>query len=203
MTPEDLLTFEADIAAKVACCLMSAKQGRYERRKAKWRFRFANEPEFRAKHREKTKVASRKYISAKVADNPDFYKDRYWEDAERAKAHSRKWQEIPENRVSVLIRNRIADARKNNLPFDRDALLGLLDGPIDHCQLCSKKLNYSFIKGTRPDGPSIDRVIPIRGYVSGNIAILCNACNVKKGAATADEHRRIADFIESYIERLD
>lgn len=52
-------------------------------------------------------------------------------------------------------------------------------------------------EGERSDNsPSIDRVIPERGYVPGNIRIISWRANRIKSDATADELRRIARYID-------
>lgn len=44
--------------------------------------------------------------------------------------------------------------------------------------------------------PSLDKIIPEKGYTKGNVAVICYRCNVIKSFGTAEEHRRIAEFIE-------
>jgi len=45
--------------------------------------------------------------------------------------------------------------------------------------------------------PSLDRIIPELGYVPGNIAVMSFRANRVKGDATADELRKMADWIDS------
>lgn len=47
--------------------------------------------------------------------------------------------------------------------------------------------------------PSIDRIVPELGYVPGNIAIISWRANDLKKDATADEMRRIADWIDKSV----
>lgn len=47
--------------------------------------------------------------------------------------------------------------------------------------------------------PSLDRIIPERGYVPGNIAVISHRANQLKGEGTAEEHRKIADWITQQI----
>lgn len=45
--------------------------------------------------------------------------------------------------------------------------------------------------------PTVDRINAKRGYVKGNVAIISRKANSLKGAATAAQHRHIAEWMES------
>ena len=45
--------------------------------------------------------------------------------------------------------------------------------------------------------PSLDRVIPERGYVSDNIAVISHRANMIKSSGSAEEHRKIADWMDA------
>ena len=47
--------------------------------------------------------------------------------------------------------------------------------------------------------PSIDRIIPDVGYTKENTVKICYGCNRRKNDATVEQHRRIADWMESEI----
>lgn len=49
-----------------------------------------------------------------------------------------------------------------------------------------------------PGSPSVDRIDNDRGYERGNVKIISHRANLIKGNATADELRRVADYIELY-----
>ena len=49
--------------------------------------------------------------------------------------------------------------------------------------------------------PSIDRIDPTRGYVKGNVAVISWRANRIKGRFTADELRRVAEWLE-YVETV-
>lgn len=44
--------------------------------------------------------------------------------------------------------------------------------------------------------PTVDRLVPELGYVPGNIAVISHRANSIKSCGTADEHRRIADWMD-------
>lgn len=50
--------------------------------------------------------------------------------------------------------------------------------------------------------PSLDRIENTKGYVRGNVAVICLRCNRLKNHGTAAEHRRIADWMDSQAASL-
>jgi hypothetical protein len=49
----------------------------------------------------------------------------------------------------------------------------------------------------QPDSPSLDRIVPERGYVRGNVVVISMRANIIKHNATAVEIRRVADWLET------
>jgi len=87
------------------------------------------------------------------------------------------------------------------IPFDRDILtvaflMDWLRRQV-RCEACGEVLRLApevpGLKGDR--SPSIDRVHPERGYVVGNIALLCWRCNNLKRDATSSELQTIVDWM--------
>jgi hypothetical protein len=61
-------------------------------------------------------------------------------------------------------------------------------------------LGLQLIRGNgmaQPNSPSLDRIIPERGYVKGNIIVVSHMANTIKNNATVDQLRKVADFYES------
>jgi len=52
--------------------------------------------------------------------------------------------------------------------------------------------------GRRDDSPSIDRLVPNAGYVPSNIIVMSDRANRIKNDGTAEEHRRIARFMDAF-----
>ena len=81
-------------------------------------------------------------------------------------------------------------AKRFALPYDRDILTHryikewLLRTPS--CPCCGRPFDFTFKHDGVPhgDGPSLDRFDPVKGYVVGNIALICWRCNRVKGVST-------------------
>lgn len=49
----------------------------------------------------------------------------------------------------------------------------------------------------RFNSPSLDRIVPEKGYVPGNIAVISHKANSMKNNATLQEHRKLVAWLES------
>jgi len=95
-------------------------------------------------------------------------------------------------------------SRKSGLDFDSELftvsyLMGMLDRN-PYCECCGKRLDISFKGNGLPnnDSPSMDRVVGSKGYVDGNVALLCWRCNNLKRDATSKELRQISNWMDSW-----
>ena len=74
---------------------------------------------------------------------------------------------------------------------------GELEFP-SHCPILGIELDYFTEQGWSDSSPSFDRVNPNLDYVKGNVVIISMKANRIKNNGTAEEHRKIADFIDQY-----
>lgn len=65
-----------------------------------------------------------------------------------------------------------------------------------HCPILGIELDY-FAENTQENSPSFDRIDTNIGYVKGNVQILSWRANRIKNNGTAEEHRKIADYLDS------
>lgn len=91
------------------------------------------------------------------------------------------------NKASDTISHAKSRAKKAGLPFDGldiEELAKVFEGrPL--CEVCKRVLRIDYGHGMQmPDSVSLDKICPSRGYVKGNIALLCAECNVMKGRIT-------------------
>ncbi|WP_299076589.1 hypothetical protein [uncultured Paraglaciecola sp.] len=66
-----------------------------------------------------------------------------------------------------------------------------------HCPVLDIEIDYSGGKGIREDNsPSIDQLIPQRGYNPENIRVMSWRANRIKNDGTAKEHQAISDYLK-------
>ena len=53
-------------------------------------------------------------------------------------------------------------------------------------------------RGRLDNSPSLDRIDNTKGYVPGNVAVISGRANKIKNAGTAEEHRKIAEYIDHH-----
>lgn len=65
------------------------------------------------------------------------------------------------------------------------------------CPIFNVPLKWGYGGNGSPadDSPSLDRIIPERGYVRGNVAWICNRANTIKSTATEKELYAVADWL--------
>lgn len=123
-----------------------------------------------------------------------------WHHANR-ESHNKKmkeWRsgqrvENPEKFVLASARRR---ARETNRPF----ALQLSDITIPECcPALGLKLTFGVGK-CHPNSPSVDSLIPEKGYVPGNIAVISHRANSIKQNATPTELRNVANWLEKTLQ---
>lgn len=80
------------------------------------------------------------------------------------------------------------------VPFDEMAIRSALASSTGMCPCCGAKMG-SAPKHGKNRWPSVDRIIPSAGYVSGNIAIICYRCNVLKSDGVLTEFECLVAYI--------
>jgi hypothetical protein len=66
----------------------------------------------------------------------------------------------------------------------------------EFCPILGVKLEFGDMN-SRDNSPSLDRIKPELGYVPGNVAVISYRANRIKNEGLADEHRRIADWMDA------
>ncbi len=142
--------------------------------------RYVSDPAYRAKR----KSSYARYAEA----NPGKLREK-----NKRMKNNRRSQ--PSGKLDYIFRNARGRARKRGLRFDDDVLV-LARVPPLRCPCCDVELDYRIGVGQSPRTPSLDRTVSSDGYVIGNVAIICMRCNAIKNDGSAEEHRRIADYID-------
>jgi len=52
------------------------------------------------------------------------------------------------------------------------------------------------------NSPSLDRVDSSKGYVRGNVIVCSTKANILKNSGSAEDHRKIAEFLDKWEEQL-
>lgn len=105
------------------------------------------------------------------------------------------------SRISHILINTKRRAKEQNIPcnLDMDFLIDLY--PNDGmCPALNVKLEWGEANG-RKYSPSLDRIIPEKGYVKGNVVFVSWKANTTKSDLTIDQLRSLVTFYESLNER--
>ncbi len=105
---------------------------------------------------------------------------------------------MKQQHLKRYLQNARSRAKRDNVPFNL-TLQDLADVATDECPI----FHTPFVWGTsllgkgrtRPDSPTLDRILPELGYIKGNVAFLSYRANRIKDNGTMQEHYDIADFI--------
>ena len=103
------------------------------------------------------------------------------------------------NAISKTIEYRMLTRAKSrakigNIPFN----LTLEDISIPHtCPLLGIPIEVQPKKGYHPNSPSLDKIIPEKGYIKGNVWVISNRANTLKNDATLTELKTLVENLEA------
>ena len=154
--------------------------------------------EYQRRYREATKekraAANKAYREAnreKVSEYRKAYREANKEKIRaKMRAHYLSRSEI------WILSNIKRRAKEMDLPFDLTAEDIV---PPEYCPVLGLKLERNRNGregGPQPNSPAVDRIIPERGYVRGNVIIVSHLANCIKQNASPDQIRKVADFYE-------
>ena len=85
-------------------------------------------------------------------------------------------------------------AKKNNLPFN----LELDDIAIpERCPLLGIKIESNNFRNS-PNNPSLDKIIPEKGYIKGNVWVISNRANTLKNDASLQELELLVENLKCF-----
>lgn len=133
-------------------------------------------------YREKNKDKLREY--EKSESRKEFHSN--WVKAKR--------KEEPHRFIFYSAKHR---AKKDNIPFSITQQDVISVYPADNrCPVLGLLLR-SNLKKTQDNSPSLDRIVPERGYVKDNIVVISHRANRIKNNATLEELEKIIVFLKS------
>jgi len=92
----------------------------------------------------------------------------------------------------MTIRNIKRRAKENNIPFDIDVEYLIDIYPEDgKCPVFNTDMVYGH---NDANSPSVDRIIPEKGYTKGNCIWISRRANAIKNDASIDEIQKVVDF---------
>jgi hypothetical protein len=134
------------------------------------------------------------------AGSPDYVNDRCrdcvaaYYDAHRTERRLRAARYQQQNPEKTILYRRRGRAEQSGIPFTITADDILIP---ESCPVCDVALQMPG-QGSRTDASaSLDRYQPDRGYVPGNVWVICMACNIRKFDQTGEQlmafGQRVAD----------
>lgn len=133
------------------------------------------------------------------------YKEKYYKNKEAVAEYGRQYRkERRENHwFEHFSCNKSKDCKMRGIPYELDAEY-LASIWVDTCPVFGIYLiDGSKIKGCyRPDNlAELDRLVPSKGYVKGNVRWISRRANRIKSDASIDEIKKILKYMEEQIER--
>lgn len=142
--------------------------------------------------RQRMKQVIDKYI-------PDW-KEKYGHAVKRNQAlqdHFQKWGHRVDTDLYRSQREKFRTKRANavRIGYSWDLDYGDLEWPT-HCPILGMELDW-FAEVRQENSPSFDQIIAGKGYVKGNVQIISWRANRIKNDGTAEEHRKVAEFLDN------
>jgi hypothetical protein len=101
-----------------------------------------------------------------------------------------------ENKEHYLWQSAKHRAGSDNIPFNIEESDIIIP---EYCPVLGIKLEKGNGKGPSDNSPSLDRIIPERGYVKGNIVVTSWRANSLKSDSTLEEMKKIVSFYEKLL----
>jgi len=117
----------------------------------------------------------------------------------REKVNAKNRERFDPNAISKSVEYRIltrakSRAKQKNIPFN----LTLEDIEVpETCPLLGIPIEIQPKKGYHPNSPSLDKIIPEKGYIKGNVWVISNRANTLKNDATLQELKTLVENLEA------
>ena len=131
----------------------------------------------------------REYLRLDSLANPEKYKE-----YRKKNYYKNKNNWTPVSREYEMFKAAKVRAKKKGLEFDIEPSDIFIPEFCPVLGIGIRKDN----KTQQDDSPSLDRVDTSLGYVKGNICVISWRANNIKSFGTSEEHRKIADYIDSF-----
>ena len=184
---------------------LAAQQKAY--REANKQERRAYDKTYREANKEKLAVGKKAYYEANKETILARHKAYYEANKEKISAQNSAYKKAHReaNIEKYMFREARYRAKKNNIPFNltEDYLKRIYPSDMI-CPVLGFEMSVGVDEnGWKDTSPSLDRIIPEKGYVQGNVVVVSMRANLIKTNATPEEIRKVADFYEKVFEQLD
>lgn len=153
-----------------------------------------NDAKWRHKNADKLKANKKAHYLANADDLRAKARDRHHrQNSERDIQRITAWKDANPNRVarSRLLKN--AKVRATALGLDFDLTLEDITLP-DVCPVLG--IEIVFGRGqVQPGSPTVDRIVPEKGYVKGNVCVISHRANQIKSNGTIAEHEAVLRYM--------
>ncbi len=145
----------------------------------------------------KCKDYRRRYYTKKrdqtIARALKSYNQKYKDDPDSMRAYKRS--QIRRNPEAYLLWSIKTRAKKRGIPFN----LTHEDVQIpENCPILGIPLEIN-LGHSGPNSPTLDRIIPGKGYIRGNVQVISHRANTIKSDATLEELRQVTSFMEKLM----
>lgn len=115
---------------------------------------------------------------------------------QREQLYYDKWGKKEDTDLYNIQRHKFFRKKANaiRVGYDWSVSFGELSWPT-HCPILGLELDY-YAESRKESSPSFDRLDNTRGYEKGNVIVLSWRANRIKNDGTAEEHRKIAEFLD-------
>jgi len=171
-------------------------KARYEANKEKIAARYKA---YREANIEKERARHKAYREANIE------RIKAYREANKEKIAARQKAYRAANKEKTMLNTARKRAKKNNIPFNltEDYLKSIYPSDMI-CPVLGFEMSMGLDgNGWTDTSPSLDRIIPEKGYVQGNVVVVSMRANTIKRDATPEELRKVADFYEKVFEQLD
>ncbi len=121
------------------------------------------------------------------------YHQRYREQkAEERLAKYKEWRRRNFATYTLMILRK--RSRDKGIPFNLDASDLMLP---EVCPVLGIKLRNNVARA-RDNSPAVDRIVPSKGYVKGNVCVISQRANMLKSSATVDELEAVLRYMKSF-----
>jgi len=118
----------------------------------------------------------------------------------RESLRQRRFEQERLNPAFAKFRKVRARAKQTGIPFR--ARVEDFEIP-EVCPVLGIPLRREYGTGkAKGDSPSVDRVIPSLGYVTGNIRVMSNRANLLKNDASLEELKSLVSYVEEHLRLL-